>query len=76
MSHVKEILGDKRVTGLRFNHGSEIDADLLVMAVGIKPNFKLAKSTGIHCERGIVVSDTMQTFDPNIYAIGECVGSR
>ena len=77
MSHASdEILGDKRVTGLRFKDGSEVDADLLVMAVGIKPNFELAKNTGIHCERGIVVNDTMQTYDPNIYSIGECVQHR
>ena len=77
MSHAsEEILGDQRVTGLRFNDGTEVDADLLVMAVGIKPNFELAKSAGLHCERGIVVSDTLQTFDPNIYAIGECVQHR
>ena len=77
MSHAsEEILGDERVTGLRFNDGTEVDADLLVMAVGIKPNFELAKSAGLHCERGIVVSDTLQTFDPNIYAIGECVQHR
>lgn len=77
MSHAtEEILGDERITGLRFKDGTEIEADLLVMAVGIKPNFELAKSAGIHCERGIVVTDTMQTFDPSIYAIGECVQHR
>ena len=77
MSHASdEILGNDRVTGLRFKDGTEVDADLLVMAVGIKPNFDLAKSAGLHCERGIVVSDTLQTFDPNIYAIGECVQHR
>ncbi len=77
MSHAtEEILGDERVAGLKFKDGSVIEADLLVMAVGIKPNFKLAKSAAIHSERGIVVSDTMQTFDPNIYAIGECVQHR
>ena len=72
----KKFLGDDRITGLKFNDGSEIEADLLVMAVGIKPNFELAQSAGIHCERGIVVSDTMQTFDPNIYSVGECVQHR
>lgn len=71
-----EVLGDKRVTGLRFNDDSEIEADLLVMAVGIKPNFALAKSAGLYCERGIVVNDTMQSYDPKIYAVGECVQHR
>ena len=71
-----EILGDKRVSGLKFNDGTEAEADLLVMAVGIKPNIALAQSCGLHCERGIVVNDTMQTYDPKIYAMGECVQHR
>ncbi|OOZ45022.1 nitrite reductase large subunit NirB [Solemya velum gill symbiont] len=77
LEHVTdEILGEERVTGLRFKNGEEIDTDLVVMAVGIKPNFTLAQESGLHCERGIVVNDTMQTFDPNIYAVGECVQHR
>ncbi|MDD5241518.1 MAG: nitrite reductase large subunit NirB [Sulfuricella sp.] len=65
-----------RVAAVRFKDGSEIPADLVVMAVGIRPNSALAESAGIHCERGIVVNDTMQTYDPRIYAIGECVAHR
>lgn len=71
-----EVLGDERVTGLKFKDGSTIDADLLVMAVGIKPNIELANEAGLHCDRGILVNDTLQTFDPNIYAVGECVQHR
>ena len=71
-----EILGEGKVTGVKFADGSQVDADLVVMAVGIRPNFTLAKDAGIHCERGIVVNDTMQTFDPKIYAVGECVQHR
>ncbi|RVU85744.1 NAD(P)/FAD-dependent oxidoreductase [Leucothrix sargassi] len=71
-----EVLGDERVKGLRFNDGTEVEADLLVMAVGIKPSIELAASAGLHCERGIVVDDTMQTYDPKIYAVGECVQHR
>lgn len=70
------VLGEDRVTGLRFKDGEEIEADLLIMAAGIRPNIALAKSAGIHCERGIVVNDTMQTFDPKIYSVGECVQHR
>ncbi|MCB1877603.1 MAG: NAD(P)/FAD-dependent oxidoreductase, partial [Chromatiales bacterium] len=70
------ILGERRVTGLRFTDGSTVDADLVVMAVGIRPNADLARKVGLHCERGVVVSDTMQTFDPSIYAVGECVQHR
>ena len=72
-----QIIGnDGRVTGLRFKDGQEIPADLVVMAVGIRPNTRLAESAGIHCDRGVVVNDTMQTYDPRIYAVGECVAHR
>lgn len=77
LAHQTEaILGSERVTGVRFRDGSEIPADLVVMAVGIRPNIELARASGIHCERGVVVNDTMQTFDPVIYAVGECVQHR
>jgi nitrite reductase (NADH) large subunit len=56
--------------------GESIPADLVVMAVGIRPNTELAESAGLHCHRGVVVNDTMQTFDPRIYAVGECVSHR
>jgi len=67
---------DGRVKAVRFKDGQEVPADLVVMAVGIRPNFALAESAGIHCNRGIVVNDTMQTFDPRIYSVGECVSHR
>ena len=71
-----EILGDEQVSGVRFADGSEIAADLVVMAVGIRPNIELAQQAGLHCERGIVVNDTMQTYDPKVYSVGECVQHR
>ena len=48
------------------------------MAAGIRPNTTLAESAGpgIHCDRGISVNDTMQTYDPRIYAVGECANHR
>ena len=67
---------DGRVKAVRFKDGSEVPADLVVMAIGIRPNTELAKSAGLHCNRGIVVNDTLQTFDPRIYAVGECVQHR
>ena len=67
---------DGRVTGIKFQDGSELPADLVVMAVGIRPNIDLAKASGLHCDRGVVVSDTMQTHDPRVYAVGECVAHR
>jgi len=68
--------GSGRVKALRTKDGQEIPADLVVMAAGIKPNITLAKEAGIHCERGIVVNDYMMTYDPRIYAVGECVQHR
>ncbi len=75
-AQTEAILGNERVSGVRFKDGREIPADLVVMAVGIRPNIELAKKSGIHCERGVVVSDTTQTYDPRIYAVGECVQHR
>jgi nitrite reductase (NADH) large subunit len=66
-----------RVAQVRFKDGSEVAADLVVMAVGIRPNTALAESCGIHCNRGIVVNDTLQTVtDPRVYSIGECAAHR
>ncbi len=72
----QSIEGDGKVERINFAEGDSIDTDLVVMAVGIRPNIQLAKDAGIHCERGIVVNDSLQTFDPKIYAIGECVQHR
>ena len=72
----QEIFGKGRVQGVRLEGGQELTADLVVMAVGIRPNIELAKKSGLYCERGVVVSDTMQTYDPRAYAVGECVQHR
>jgi nitrite reductase (NADH) large subunit len=74
--HTKEILGGEHVEGLRFSDGQEIQADLVVMAVGIKPNAKLAQESGIPIHRGILVNDYMETSHSNIYAVGECAEHR
>lgn len=70
------ILGKNRVTGLKFKDGSHVDADLIVMAVGIKPNVQIAKESGIEVNRGIVVDDYLQTSVPNVYSVGECAEHR
>jgi NAD(P)H-dependent nitrite reductase small subunit len=70
------IVGSDRVTGLRLEDGTAIPADLLVMAVGVRPRIELAREAGLQCRRGILVDDTLQTFDPSIYAVGECVEHR
>jgi nitrite reductase (NADH) large subunit len=75
-AHTAEIVGPDRVTAVRFKDGTEIPADLVVMTAGVRPNIELAKSAGLHCERAIVVDDTLQTYDPRVYAVGECVQHR
>ena len=75
-ANTSEILGETRVTGVRLADGTQIPADLVVMAAGVRPNAELARAAGLHCERAIVVDDTLQTYDPRIYAVGECVQHR
>lgn len=67
---------DGRVGGVRLKDGTEIPADLVVMAVGIRPNGTLAKASGLAVERGIIVDDDMVTSDPAVLAVGECVQHR
>ena len=67
---------DGHVTQIRLKDGTVLAADLVVFAVGIRPNMALAQSAGLRCNRGVLVNDTMQTFDPSIYAVGECIEHR
>ncbi len=76
LAQTEKLIGEQRVSAVRLQDGREIAADLVVMAVGIRPNIALAQAAGLHCERGIVVNDILQTFDPRIYAVGECVQHR
>lgn len=73
-----ELIGNDqgRVKAVRFADGEVIDADLVVMAAGIRPNTELAEKAGIPCNRGILVNDTLQTYDPRIYSVGECANHR
>lgn len=78
-AQTQELVGNAagRVKAIRFKDGTELPADLVVMAVGIRPNTALAESMNLHVNKGIVVSDTLQTVtDPRIYAVGECAAHR
>ncbi|WP_440468763.1 nitrite reductase large subunit NirB [Pseudomonas sp. YH-1] len=77
-THTEELIddGNGRVCAIRFKDGEVIAADLVVMAAGIRPNTELAEKTGLPCNRGILVNDTLQTYDPRIYALGECASHR
>lgn len=76
-AHTASITGESgKVSSVVLASGETLPADLVVMAVGIRPNVSLAEAAGLRVNRGIVVDDTMQTFDPRIYAVGECVAHR
>jgi len=75
-AQTEAILGDGKVQGVRFTDGLEAPADLVVMAAGVRPNVALAREAGLHVERAIVVDDTLQSYDPRVYAVGECVQHR
>lgn len=72
----QRILGTERVTGLEFKDGSTLEADLVVMSVGIRPEVTLAKQAGLQVNRGILVNDWLETSIPNIFAVGECAEHR
>ena len=77
-ANTESLLGDDHghVTQVRLKDGTILDADLVIFAVGIRPNIALAESAGLRCNRGVIVNDAMQTFDPSIYAVGECIEHR
>lgn len=71
-ANTKAIEGTSRATGVRLDDGTLYPADIVVMAVGIRPNAGLGKLAGLEVNRGIVVTPDMKTSDPDIYALGEC----
>ena len=75
---LKALIGNenKHIIAAQFEDKSELACDLFITAIGIEPNITLAKEAGLYCERGIVVNDTLQTYDPSIYAVGECIQHR
>jgi NAD(P)H-dependent nitrite reductase small subunit len=68
--------GVERVQRLHIDDGRVVDADMVVVAAGITPRTSLARECGLACDRGVLVDDTLQTYDPAIYAVGECVQHR
>jgi nitrite reductase (NADH) large subunit len=66
------IVGDGKVEAVMLDDNTTYPADIVVMAVGIRPETRLATDAGIYVERGIVVDDQMRTSDPHILALGEC----
>ena len=75
-ANTKAIHGDGKAETVELADGTMLKADLVVMAVGIRPNTGLAKTAGLDIGRGVRVDDFMRTSDPAIYAVGECVEHR
>jgi nitrite reductase [NAD(P)H] large subunit len=75
-ANTQAILGEAHVRAVQLASGQELAADLVVMAVGIRPNIAPAREAGLACGRGIQVDDAMRTSDPAIFAVGECVEHR
>ncbi len=72
----KEITGTDHVTGVALEDGTHYDADVVVMAVGIRPETRIAKAADLAVNRGVMVDDRMVTSDPDVLALGECVEHR
>jgi nitrite reductase (NADH) large subunit len=70
------LLGDGRVSGLRLKDGRTLEADLVVISCGIRPNVDEARAAGLAVERAVVVDDQMRTSDPAVFGVGECVQHR
>src|SRR5580704_9411139 len=72
----EEIFGATQVEGVRLADGREVPGNLVVMAIGIRPNTDLARAANLDINRGIAVHDDVRTSDPNTFAIGECAEHR
>ncbi|HUR33627.1 MAG TPA: nitrite reductase large subunit NirB, partial [Vicinamibacterales bacterium] len=70
------ILGQERVEGVALSDDTCIEADIVIVAAGIRPNVELGYKAGLYINRGIVVNDHMETSNPDVFAVGECVEHR
>ncbi len=73
---VSEILGDAAFRGIVTTAGQHIDADLLVVGIGMQPNSALAEDAGLACDDGILVDAVGRTSNPSIFAIGDVARAR
>ena len=74
---LEEVLGDDKVTGVKLSDGRTIKTDLLLVAVGVRPNVEIAEKVGLDTDRGgIIVDSCMRTSDNNIFACGDCTSKK
>ncbi len=69
---VKDFSGDGNVHAVDLSDGTQIEADLVIIGIGVVPNTDLATDAGLEVSNGIVVNDRCQTSDPDIFAVGDC----
>jgi nitrite reductase (NADH) large subunit len=70
---VSKILGEMQVEGIESQDGMKIEADMVLQQLGIIPNTELAKTSGLDTQKGIIVNEFMQTSNPDVYAVGDCI---
>jgi nitrite reductase (NADH) large subunit len=75
-AQTEAIVGDTRAEAVHLADGRELAADIVVFAVGVRPNIDLARGAGLDVNRGIIVDDFMATSEPGVFAVGECVEHR
>ena len=75
-AQTEAILGDGRAERVQLSDGTELEADLVVIAAGIRPEADLARTAGIEVDRGVLVDDELRTSVPGVRAVGECAEHR
>lgn len=67
---------NNHIKAVRLVDGKKLECDLFITAIGVRPNIALAEKAKLYCEQGIIVNDNLQSYDPSIYAVGECIQHR
>ncbi len=75
-NRAKSVYGTDRAAGVELANGYRLDADLVVLACGVRPRVGLARAAGLEVRTGIVVDDRLATSAPDVYAIGDCTEHR
>ena len=70
-----EVCGERNVNSVVLSNGETLDCDILIVAVGVRPNVNLAKEAGVKTAKGIIVDEYMETSAKDVYAAGDCVES-
>ena len=72
----EEILGQEDVSGIRLKGGTDISADMAIIAAGVRPNLGLSQDAGLATDRGLVVDDRLRTSHPQVFAAGDNIQHR